>query len=91
MIKKCIICGRKFDAQGKDKTCSKECRKVMKREWARAYRERKGRAYNREWMREYRKERSLPEVKEDTLVGLNYAERQKQKSLELAGRVRTTL
>lgn len=91
MIKQCCVCGRQFDAQGKDKTCSKECRKVMKRIWARAYRERKGREYNKEWMREYRKERNLSEHKEDTLIGLNYAERQKQKSLELAGKVRTTL
>lgn len=91
MIKQCCVCGRRFDAQGKDKTCSKECRKVMKRRWMREYRERKGRAYNRDWMHEYRKERNLPEVKEDTIVGLGYAERQKQKSLELAGKVRTTL
>lgn len=91
MIKECCICGRMFDAQGKDKTCSKECRKIMKREWTRAYRERKGREYNKEWMRDYRKEKSLPETKEDTLVGLGYAERQMQKSLELAGKVRTTL
>ena len=91
MIKQCCVCGREFDAQGKDKTCGKDCRKVMKRFWARAYRERKGREYNRDWMREYRKEKNLSETKEDTLIGLGYAERQKQRSLELAGKVRTTL
>lgn len=91
MIKRCCICGREFDAQGKDKTCGKECRKVMKRIWMREYREKKGRKYNREWMREYRKERDIPEVKEDTLVGLGYAERQKQKTLERVGRIKTTL
>ena len=90
MIKKCCVCGKEFDAQGKDKTCSTECRKAMRRSWEKDYRERKGRAYNREWMREYRKERNL-EAKEDTLVGLGYAERQRQKTLALVGKVRTTL
>lgn len=91
MIKECCVCGKAFDAQGKDKTCSKECRKIMKREWAKAYRERKDKAYNRDWMREYRKERNLSKPKEDTLIGLGYAERQRQKTLELVGKVRTTL
>jgi predicted nucleic acid-binding Zn ribbon protein len=58
MIKKCCVCGKEFDAQGKHKTCSTECRAIMRRNWEKDYRERKGRAYNREWMREYRKERS---------------------------------
>lgn len=88
MIKRCMICGKEFDARGKDKACSRACSKIMKREWMRAYRERKGREYNRNWMQEYRKKNKLPETKEDTLIGLNYAERQKAKTLEMVGKVK---
>lgn len=87
MTKRCVICGREFDAQGKDRTCGIACRKILKRERARQYRE-KGREYNRNWMQEYRKKNKLPEAKEDTLIGLNYAERQMAKTLEMVGKVK---
>ena len=63
----------------------------MKREWMRQYRNGKGREYNRNWMREYRKRNDLCEEKGDTLVGLNYAERQIAKTLASVEKIRTEL
>lgn len=88
MTKKCVICGKTFEAHGRDKTCGKECRATLvKVRRTRRKNTDAAREYNRNWMREYRKRNKLPERREDTLVGLNYAERQKRKSLELAGKI----
>lgn len=84
MIKRCEICGKEFDAQGKDKACSLECRKVLKAKWHRDYRTKKN-AYNKEWMRKYRAGEKAKVVNE--FDGLDYAERQRQRTLELVGRV----
>lgn len=88
MIKNCVICGKEFDAQGKDKTCSVACRKILKREQARQYRENKRTEYNPNWLQEYRKNNDLPEAKEDTLIGLGYAERQIAQTLKMVGKVK---
>lgn len=87
MIKQCVICGKDFDAQGKDKVCSKECRKAMKARYQREHRE-KHRVYNREWMRRYRaQDAKMQDQMRQGITADSYAERQKQKTLEMAGRV----
>ena len=45
--------------------------------------------YNREWMSEYRKGKQEPTEKAaEEVTSISYAERQKQKTLEMVGRVK---
>ena len=37
MIKKCVVCEKEFDAKGRDKTCSRECRKAKYTAYMKAY------------------------------------------------------
>ena len=100
MIKRCDICGKEFEIKGKAIYCSDECRKLGRQAYLAAYRHSDARkAYNREWMHKYRGELGNEEVnrrqkelrdrkkKVNDFEGLNYAERQKQRTLELVGRV----
>jgi hypothetical protein len=46
MIKKCVVCEKEFDAKGRDKTCSYECRKAKYTAYIKAYiQSPKGKAY----------------------------------------------
>lgn len=71
----CVVCGKEFEPTcGRQLTCSKACRakrKAMKRYERIAFREKPVSV--------------VP--KEDTIVAIGYAERQKQRTLELVGRV----
>ena len=99
IIKKCCVCGKEFQAKRKDQiTCaSVECMERHRKDYIKAYapqyrkknRDRVNKN-NREYMRRRRK-REKEQAKEDTLIGLNYAERQKQKLLESVEKVRTEL
>ena len=87
--RKCEICGRMYKPGKKDqRTCgSKECQAERRRlymlEWKR---QNYGLACerNREQMR---KRRSKEKPKEDTIIGLGYAERQIAETLKMVGRV----
>ena len=98
MTKECAICGAEFEAKGRAKMCSDLCRKLNRQAYMSAYQP-KRREYNRLWMRRYRemlgkdevnyRQKELRDSKKqvNTFEGLNYAERQKQRTLELVGRV----
>lgn len=100
MTKRCEICGQPFEASNsRRKTCGDiDCQRIRHAEYLKEYM-RKRRAtqrdqvndYNRKWMREYRaklkaedKERS---EKANSFTADGYAERQKAKTLQMAGRV----
>ena len=83
--KKCEICGRMYKPGKKDqRTCaSKECIHEMRR--LNALR----------WQREHyaakRESRKKREVKKDTIVAIGYADRQREKTLAMVGKVKVTL
>lgn len=89
----CEICGRIYKPARKDqRTCaSEECTRERKRLYAikklheGAYRARK---------REYMRRKRTPEPykpKEDTIVAIGYADRQREKTLAMVGKVKVTL
>lgn len=88
----CRICGKVFYANNKRQViCSKECKKIASREWAKRYNN-KHRAEINERQKLKRERKKLEAAKKpDTIVGKGYAERQIAKSLEMAGKVRTEL
>ena len=96
--RKCIICGCEYIPRRSDqKTCgSKECMKErQKLNWL-EYRKNNYAAVlkaNRRYMAKRREERKREEdpPKKDTIVAIGYAERQKQKTLAMAGKVNTEL
>lgn len=83
----CEICGSVYKpCRANQRTCgSAECVKEMRRQNA------------REWqLKHYREKREMiqkarSEVKPDTIVAIGYAERQKEQTLAMAGKVRTEL
>lgn len=88
----CIICGREYIPTGtKQKTCSEECRLVNRRRYSKEYQRDKRRSdefneYKRMKMREYRaRERMEEQSARSPAEG--YAERQRQKTLEMVGKV----
>ena len=97
MTKQCCICGEYFETNRSNrKTCGDEdCKHIQHLEYLRIYAANKRREnrtemrkYNREWMRDYRAEQKRKEAeKVDTLIGLNYAERQKAQTLAMVGKV----
>ena len=58
VIKKCIICGKEFDAKGSHKTCSKECSKERSKE------------YRRQWDKKWHKEH--PTIKKCKICGKEF-------------------
>ena len=90
-MEKCPICGKEFERIRKNQpTCgSEECRREWRLNYCRNYQKenrKHHREYNRKWMREYRaKERR--KALEGNIQGQDYAERQKQKTLAMAGKV----
>ena len=98
-IRQCCICGKDFKPYRMNvKTCDDpECKKAAKKQRQKAWYDKNylsARAQKREYMRRVREEQKLPEAhvrKPDTIVAIGYAERQMQKSLEMAGKINTNL
>ena len=66
VVKKCVICGKEFDAKGNAKTCSKGCRKENQKRYNKQYRQDNEEYYrqygeqyrqdNKEYYRQYKKQ-----------------------------------
>ena len=94
----CIICGVEYIPRRSDqRTCGcKECMKARQRLNYLEYRKTHYAALletNRRSMAKKRKEREMEKQppKKDTIVAIGYAERQREATLKLAGRVNTEL
>ena len=94
----CIICGVEYIPRRSDqRTCG--CAECMKERQKLNYREYRRTHYaalletNRRSMAKKRKEREMEKQppKKDTIVAIGYAERQREATLRLAGKVRTEL
>lgn len=94
----CIICGVEYIPKRSDqRTCG--CKECMKERQKLNYREYRKTHYaalletNRRSMAKKRKEREQEKQppKKDTIVAIGYAERQREATLKLAGRVKTEL
>lgn len=96
--RRCIICGREYIPKRSDQRCclAPECMKERQRLNRIEYR-RKNYAKvietNRKAMEKKRAEKYLKEnpPKEDTIVAIGYADRQREQTLRMAGKVRTEL
>lgn len=93
MTKQCCICGKTFETNRNSQvTCgSAECKKEQHKEYLRNYMTQYRmnnrntiNQRNKEYMRRVRA-KELPT--EDTMVALDYAERQRQKTLAMVGKV----
>ena len=96
--RRCIICGVEYIPRRSDqRTCgSKECKKARQRLNYLEYRKENYAAVlatNRRSMAKSREEKKHKEntPKKDTIVAIGYAERQREATLRLAGKVRTEL
>ena len=96
--RRCIICGKEYIPRRSDqRTCgSDECMKARQRLNYLEYRKTHYAALletNRRCMAKRRKEREMEKhpPKKDTIVAIGYAERQREKTLAMAGKVRTEL
>ena len=94
----CVICGKEYIPRRSDqRTCaSEECKKARQRLNYLEYREKNYAAVlenNRRSMAKKRKEREMEKQppKKDTIVAIGYAERQREATLKMAGKVRTEL
>ena len=96
--RRCIICGVEYIPRRSDqRTCG--CAECMKERQKLNYREYRRTHYaalletNRRSMEKKRKEREMEKQppKKDTIVAIGYAERQREATLRLAGKVRTEL
>lgn len=94
----CIICGKEYIPRRSDqRTCgSEECMKERQKLNYREYRKTHYAALletNRRSMAKKRKEREMEKhpPKPDTIVAIGYAERQREATLKMAGRVNTEL
>ena len=94
-IKKCVICGKRFKTNRRDRlTCGSEfCKHEQHKEYLRIYnaeRRRKHRRtvneYNRLWMQDYRLRQKL---EKESVPAEGYAERQMSETLEMVGDVAT--
>lgn len=89
---KCRICGKVFYAKNKRQVlCSSECRRIAGVEGTRLYRQRHKAVVNERQRLKRKRLKDKASQKTDTLVAVGYAERQKAKSLEKAGKVNTEL
>lgn len=97
MTKQCCICGKVFETnRSKQITCgADECKKEQHRIYLQTYmtqyRMNNRNAINEKNRAYMRKVRNGAVAQSDTLIGLNYAERQKIKTLAIVGKVRTEL
>ena len=92
-MKQCPICGKAFEPLRSnqptcgDTDCRTEWRKIYYRNYMKKRRVHKN-EYNRRWMAEYRAKQKQPKEPIKDFAGLDYAERQKRKSLALAGEIK---
>lgn len=95
--KRCIICGREYIPKRSDQRCclDPKCLRERQRINQREYRERnygKVLESNRKASARRRAEERMEEAKlKDTIVAIGYAERQREQTLRMAGKVRTEL
>ena len=96
--RRCIICGVEYIPRRSDqRTCgSQECKKARQRLNYLEYRKNNYAAVlenNRRSMAKRRREREMEKElpKKDTIVAIGYAERQREATLRMAGKVRTEL
>ena len=96
--RRCIICGKEYIPRRSDqRTCgSQECKKARQRLNYLEYRKENYAAVlesNRKSMAKKRKEREMEKhpPKPDTIVAIGYAERQREATLAMVGKVRTEL
>lgn len=104
MTKQCIVCGKPFEPKSRRQLmCSADCQRERNKWRCKKYNDAHGyepdkyakalgvtrREYFRIKRKQYRKTERKTDRHDFTADG--YAERQKQKSLELAGKVSTTL
>ena len=96
--RRCIICGKEYIPRRSDqRTCgSQECMKARQRLNYLEYRKTHYAALlesNRKSMAKKRREREMEKhpPKKDTIVAIGYAERQREATLRMAGRVNTEL
>ena len=96
--RRCEICGREYTPKRSDQRCclAPECMKERQRLNRIEYRRKNyGRVLenNRRAMEKRRAERYLAEhpPKEDTIVAIGYADRQREQTLRMVGKVRTEL
>ena len=96
--RRCIICGKEYIPKRSDQRCclAPECMKERQRLNRIEYRRKNyGRVLenNRRAMEKRRAERYLAEhpPKEDTIVAIGYADRQRANTLRMVGKVRTEL
>lgn len=86
----CSICGCEYEPRQRNQvTCGDpDCRRIQHLEYMRKYgkaHRKEHREYNRAWMAKKRAEEAEKAEEKDTIIGLGYAERQRQKTLELVG------
>ena len=90
----CIICGAAFTPKRSSQvTCaSVQCKKARQRrcslEWHKKNHTRTLEA-NRNYMRRMRED--VPDPKEDTIVAIGYAERQREQTLKMVGKIKVEL
>ena len=96
--RRCIICGVEYIPRRSDqRTCgSQECKKARQRLNYLEYRKENYAAVlesNRKSMAKKRKEREMEKhpPKKDTIVAIGYAERQRETTLRMAGKINTEL
>ena len=96
--RRCIICGKEYIPRRSDqRTCgSQECKKARQRLNYLEYRKTHYAALlesNRKSMAKKRREREIEKhpPKKDTIIAIGYAERQRETTLKMAGKVRTEL
>lgn len=93
MTKKCCICGCKYHPRQKNQvTCGDpDCRRIQHLEYMSRYgkkHRKEHREYNRAWMQKRREEQKAEEeARANREWADNYAERQIQKTLTLAGKI----
>ena len=91
--RRCEICGRLYKPARRDqRTCASEaCTKERKRLYALA---RSSEGIYKARKREYMRRRREPEIyvpKPDTIVAIGYADRQRQATLKMVGKINTEL
>ena len=90
--RQCVICGkeyvpkRKNQVTCKDPECCAARRKITSRAWHNAHIDRQYEA-----RRKFQEEQKRRKPKPDTIVAIGYADRQREETLKMAGKVRTEL
>lgn len=96
--RRCIICGKDYIPKRSDQRCclDPKCLRERQRINQKEYRERnygKVLESNRKALAKRRAEKRMKEapIKEDTIVAIGYADRQREQTLRMVGKVRTEL